>query len=121
MKTNDVTLKLIFGAIIFLFSLALAYFTANYVSQSNLLDYWLTLFLFGAGYLIVGMVIAQIYSISFGFLFSADVLILHLLFTNFGHWQDTSKSLAVLGILIVLYITAYLKFPDGKSTGASAK
>lgn len=116
MKTSDVTLKLIFGAIIFLFSLALSYFTANYVSQNNLLDYWLTLFLFGAGYLVVGMVIAQVYSISFGFLFSADVLILHLLFSNFGHWQDTSKSLALLAVLVILYIVAYLRFPDGSSS-----
>lgn len=112
MSSKDVILKFIFGIVIFLFSLALVYFTANYASENSYLDYWLTLVLFAAAYLIFGMLVAGIFAISFGFLFSADVVILHLLVANFGQWPDSTKALAVFGILVLLYIIAYFKFPD---------
>jgi len=73
------SLKIFFGLIIFLFSVALAYFTANYVSSSGYFDYWATLAIFGAAYVLIGIAVSMIFSISLGFLFAADVVILHLL------------------------------------------
>ncbi len=105
------SLKIFFGIIIFLFSVALAYFTASYVSTNGYFDYWATLAIFGAAYLLVGIAVSMIFSISLGFLFAADVVILHLLFQYYGQWADTLKLILVGGILVILYACAgiYLK------------
>ncbi len=105
-------LKIVFGLVIFLFSLALAYFTANYLSSSNLFDYWGTIAIFAGAYVLIGILVASIYSISLGFLFSADVLIVHLLFQYYGQWADIIKVIIVGGILIVLYITSGISLMD---------
>lgn len=109
------SLKIFFGLIIFLFGVALAYFTADYVSTSGYFDYWATLALFGAAYLLVGIVVSMIFSISLGFLFAADVVILHLLFQYYGTWADALKLILVGGILVVLYACAGLFLRDRSS------
>lgn len=106
------SLKLFFGAIIFLFSVALAYFTANYVSTNGYFDYWATLAIFGAMYVLIGIAVARIFSISLGFLFAADVVILHLLLQYYGTWADALKLILIGGILIVLYACAGVFLKD---------
>ena len=112
MIKKDEFLKVIFGLIIFLFSVALAYFTATYVQKSIDFDYWNVLLLFAGVYLVVGLITVKIYPISLGFLFSADVLILNNLYENFGNWDDIVKTLIVGGILIVLYLIAWFVLAD---------
>ena len=99
--------KVIFGFIIFMFSLALAYFTASYTSKEYVFDYWVALLLFGAAYIIIGAVIYQVFAVSLGFLFSADILILHLLLEKFGNtFSDLAKTAIVGCILLILYLVA---------------
>jgi len=105
-------LKLVFGFVIFLFSVALAYFTANYLSTNGLFNYWGTIAIFAGAYVLIGIVIASIYSISLGFLFSADVLIIHLLIQYYGQWADLLKVVILGAILIILYIAAAVSLGD---------
>ena len=95
--------KILFGTIILLFSTALAYFTANYVSTSGIFDYWGTIAIFACAYVVIGIGVSMIFAISLGFLFSADILVLNLLFQYYGHWADVIKLVMIGGILIILY------------------
>ncbi len=105
-------LKTVFGLVIFLFSSALAYFTANYLATMAIFNYWGVLAIFAGAYVLIGIVIASIYSISLGFLFSADVLIISLLFQYYGQWADFLKVIIVGIVLIVLYIAAGISLED---------
>lgn len=111
MKNNQ-SIKVFFGIVIFLFSLALAYFTASYMRTNNLFDYWGTLALFACAYVIIGIAISMIFSISLGFLFAADILILHLLFQYYGGWADVLKLTMIGAILVVLYAAAAFWLKD---------
>ena len=97
---------------IFLFSAALAYFTANYMKTNILFDYWGTVAIFACAYVVVGIVIMRIFPISLGFLFAADVLILHLLFNYYGDWADALKLTVTGVVLVILYATAALRLTD---------
>ena len=97
---------------IFLFSVALAYFTANYVSSGNYFDYWGTLAIFGGVYIVIGIAVSMILSVSLGFLFAADVLIVHLMLEYYGQWADVLKLVLVGTILVVLYICAAFLMKD---------
>ncbi len=116
-------LKIFLGTIIFLFGTALAYFTAGYVSTNHLFDYWGTIAIFGGAYVLIGMVVSSIFAISLGFLFGADVLILHLLLQYYGDWADFVK-LAVIGVILaILYVTAAIMMndlPEASATPAAA-
>ena len=105
-------LKTVFGLVILLFSLALAYFTANYLSTNSILDYWGALAIFACVYVLIGIAVVSIYSISLGFLFSADVLIIHLLFQYYGQWADVLKVDLVATILIILYVATMVGLRD---------
>jgi hypothetical protein len=110
MNTKDATLKVIFGVMIFAFSLALSYFAASYFEES--FDYWGVIMIFALVYIVVGVAVSSVLAISLGFLFSADILILNLLFENFGDFSDATK-VAVIGIvLIVLYAVTWFKFGE---------
>lgn len=98
--------KILFGTVIFLFSVALAYFTANYMSTNSIFDYWGTIALFSCVYVIIGIAIVMIFPISLGFLFAADVLILNLLVNYYGVWANVIKLTTIGGVLIVLYIAS---------------
>jgi hypothetical protein len=104
--------KTLFGLVIFLFSVALAYFTASYLRDNKLFDYWGAIAIFACAYVVVGIVISSIFSISLGFLFAADVLILQLLLEYYGRWANSLK-LSVIGIiLVILYTVASLSLKD---------
>ena len=106
---NDKLLKMIFGIVVFLFSLTLAYFTASYLSKEidKPLDFWLTIAMMGGLYVVAGILSAQIFSISLGFLFSADILILSALHNEFGNISEIYK-VSLIGIIIaILYIVAF--------------
>jgi hypothetical protein len=105
-------LKLVFGLVIFLFGSALAYFTANYLSTNGIFNYWGTIAIFAGAYVLIGIIIASIYSISLGFLFSADVLIISLLFQYYGQWADFLKVMIVGVVLIILYIATAISLGD---------
>ncbi len=104
--------KALFGIVIFLFSVALAYFTANYMKSNVLFDYWGTIAIFACAYVIAGIAIVMIFPISLGFLFAADVLVLHLLFNYYGGWADVLKLTTIGAVLIVLYLATAVWFKD---------
>ena len=106
------TIKILFGFVIFLFSLALGYFTANYLSSNSYFDYWGTLAIFAGAYVLIGVLVSMIFSVSWGFLFAADILIIHLLFQYYGQWADVLKLTTIGAILIILYIAAGLGLGD---------
>jgi|GEM_PF-2068168 len=101
-----------FGLIIFSFSLALAYFTASYVESASVFDYWGALLLMSAVYLIVGIAVYQVYAISLGFLFSADIMVIHLMSENFGDLDSPIKMFVVGGVLLVMYGFAWQFLKD---------
>jgi hypothetical protein len=111
-KNNTNALKLVFGVIIFAFSLAFAYFLASFTDKHAILDYWGTVMILAGLYIVVGVMVANIFPVSLGFLFSADILVLHALMTNFGDLYDVIKALFVGLILAVLYLVAWMWFPD---------
>jgi len=116
MSMDKNSFKVIFGAMIFLFSLALAYFSASYLSKEMSFDYWVALLLFAAVYIAVGAAVFQIFAVSLGFLFSADVLILHLMLEKFGDTFTNLAKAAIIGcILAILYIIA-LNYKENEST-----
>lgn len=110
MKNNFI--RIVLGMIIFLFGTALAYFTANYMDTSQGPNYWLTLAIFGAAYVLVGVVTSMLFPVSLGFLFSADVIILHVLFDQYGKIDEIYKALLVAFILFILYVFTWLKLGD---------
>ncbi len=123
-------IKILFGIIIFLFSVALAYFTAWHFGgqrsfwgapvypvyplgpadspvQYNGLDaFWTTLLIFGGAYILIGISVARIFPISLGFLFSADVTLLHALSDQYHGLDNGVKSLLIFFLLILLYLFA---------------
>jgi hypothetical protein len=105
-------LSLVLGVVVFSFSIALAYFTASYLRSQMLFDYWIALSFFALGYVFVGILVSLVFPVSLGLLFSADVLILHILFRYYGEWADPLK-LALSGfILLILYAVAGLVFQE---------
>ena len=112
MNSNQL-LKVIFGVVVFLFSLTLAYFAAGFMDDpgnvSKPLDFWLTMAIMGGFYIVAGILLAQIFSVSLGFLFSADLLILSALANNFGEIDEIYK-VALVGIIIaILYTVAFTR------------
>ncbi len=105
-------IKIVFGLIIFLFGSALAYFTANYVSASHVFDYWGTIAIFTGAYILAGIVVSSIFSVSLGFLFAADVLLLNLMMQYYGQWATNLKFLVIGFIIVVLYLAAGMRLKD---------
>jgi hypothetical protein len=105
-------LKFFFGFAIFLFALALSYFTADYLKSNNLLDYWGALALFAGIYVLLGIIVSMVFPISLGFLFSADILIINILLQYYGQWADLLKCLLVGAILLALYAATWIKLKD---------
>lgn len=121
MTEKNNLLKVVFGLIIFLFSLALAYFTAVYTEENTTVDFFGTLLMYTGVYLIIGVAISKIYPISLGFLFSADILLLHVMFENFGDLSDMIKAGVIGGIIIALYVVAWLMLPDINEMSGGSK
>src|SRR3989338_3425602 len=117
MKEQNIALKLVFGGVIFLFSAAFAYFAASYLQQEDVFNYWLVLFIFAVAYIIVGILVSSVFSVSLGLLFTADLLVLHNLFENFGDIDKLSRILIVGAILAVLYAVAWKVLDRGTSPG----
>lgn len=107
--------KIIFGFIIFAFSIALAYFVADYAQSTKAFDYWGALASFAFIYVVVGIMIRSIFPISLGFLFSADILILNLLINYYGKWTVETKLLIIGVILVALYSITYVTFRENDS------
>ncbi len=105
-------LKVVFGLIVFLFSGALAYFTATYLSDNHMFDYWGALAIFAGAYVLVGILVSMVFSISLGFLFAADVLILNLLHQYYGEWANELKLTLIGVILLILYVSSAMRFKD---------
>ncbi len=101
--------KIIFGCLIFLFSLALAYFIASYVDKIHAFDYYFTLAFIAIGYILCGLAVSQIYALSLGFLFASDVLILHVLASKYTQFETIYKTGLVAIMLIILYSFAWFK------------
>lgn len=105
-------LKIVFGGIIFLFSLALAYFSAAYFSSEEGMSFLSTLLIFGGAYLLIGIVTVSVLAISLGFLFSADIVILHVLSQGYEAYDQLLKVLILGTVLLVLYFFAWMKTKD---------
>lgn len=113
---KNVHLKIFFAFAIFAFALALSYFTADYLSANRYLDYWSTLILFSGLYILLGVLVSGIFPVSSGFLFSADILIIHILNEYYGEWSDYLKLLIVTAILICLYLVSWVYFKEGNNS-----
>jgi hypothetical protein len=117
-------MKLFFGGIIFLFAVALAYTTANYfyteAGPTHSSVYWFTLMIAGVIYILLGVVVSSVFPVSLGFLFSADVLILHTLGAKYGEIPDPAKTALVAIVLIILYVFAWKKLGDNQSSISAA-
>ncbi len=121
MNAKNLSLKIWFGLIIFAFSLALAYFTASYVQSSTQIDYWLVIEAFAGLFVLVGVAVSSIFPVSLGFLYSATVLIINVLFEKYDVIPDINKAVLLGAILIVLYLTALAKKEGGSMpTGTPA-
>ncbi|MDP3986171.1 MAG: hypothetical protein Q8P77_01945 [Candidatus Veblenbacteria bacterium] len=109
-KNKEQTIKVVFGLMIFAFSLALAYFIASYLRSNHYFDYWGALMIAGGLFITIGVFVSSIIPVSLGFLFSADILVLHVLMANFGDFADGIKVLFVGLILAILYLLAWSEF-----------
>jgi len=120
-------LKLLFGFIIFLFSLGLAYSTASYAASTGAqpfgedFNYWIVLACFGVAYVAIGIIIRNVYPVSLGFLLSADIIILHILFDKYHSIPDAVKLTILLCILTVLYVIAWEFIKDEKTSDFELK
>ena len=116
MSGKNTWMKLFFGGIIFLFAVALAYTTANYLDTGTLRthsgEYWLVLMVASIVYVLLGVTVSNVFPVSLGFLFSADVLILHTLGAKYGEIPDPAKTALVGVILVILYVFAWKKLGD---------
>ena len=101
-----------FFSIIFLFSTALAYFSASYIEHVSTVGYYVALLLFGAVYIILGIVLINIVPVSLGFLFPADILILHTLIQKYSAIDDIYKTIIIGVLLVAAYFFAWLKLRD---------
>jgi len=120
---NEQARKLVFGLMIFAFSLALAYFIAVYLRNNHYFDYWGALMIAGGIFITIGVFVSSIIPVSLGFLFSADILVLHVLMANFGDFSDGIKALFVGLILAILYLLAWSEFskPEFEQKSQKAK
>ena len=112
MTQKNALLRIIFGGIIFLFSLAFAYFTASYLAKTNALDYWFVLTISSIVYVVIGVIVSSVFPISLGFLFAADVLILHVLSQKIGVIPTVHKTALVGVVLLILYAFSWWKLED---------
>lgn len=122
MKSNGFKIGL--GILIFLFSTSLAYFTADYLdtpiqtggyysySVAHSGTYWLILLGAAALYIVVGIMISKLLPISLGFLFGADVLLLHTLFKEYGGIGEVYKTFIIGAVLVAAYLFAWYKLKD---------
>ncbi len=128
MSTKNTLLKVIFGGIIFLFALALAYAIASYFDRDFYAShymhsdsYWYTLMIAAGIYVAIGIAVSSVFPVSLGFLFSADVLILHVLGDQYGAIPQYAKLALVGSVLCMLYIFAWNKLRDVPSLGSTAQ
>ena len=113
MKGNSNTLlKIGFGLLIFMFALAFAYFSANYANSSKYMDYWYALAIFAGIYIVIGTFVSSIFPVSLGFLFSSTLLLLHVFSEKYADISDVFKSVLLGCILILLYLSAWIKTGD---------
>lgn len=103
---KNILLKVGFGFLIFAFALAFAYFTANYLETANHLNYWFALEGFAGLYVLIGILIATIFPVSLGFLFSASILVMHIFLDKYNDIADINKAILLGVILVILYLTA---------------
>lgn len=118
---KNTAVQLIFGGIIFLFGTALGYFTASYLSRSGTFTYENTLLMFGGAYLLVGVVLMKVFPVSLGFLFSADVFLLHVMGKDYRGYQNLMKALITGIIIVLLYLLAYWKLRDRSDEPAQVR
>ena len=118
MILKPATYRIVFGFIIFLFSLAFAYFTASYLQRAQQVDYWYVLAMASVIYIVIGIMTFKVFSVSLSFLFSSDILLINILFDNYGSFPTIGKA-ALLGILLVImYTFAWWKMKDTTPVGA---
>lgn len=110
MNQKNAAIKLIFGGVILLFGTALAFFTASYFKTNEVFSYWTTLVIFTGIYIFAGIVIHKIYSISLGFLFSGDILLLYVLGDNFGDINIWAKFMILVAVLAILYSITWVVY-----------
>lgn len=115
MKSHEY-IKAGLGALVFLFSLGLAYFSAEVFDNSEGVDhntlYWIVLLVSGGVYTLIGMFISRVLPVAFGLLLSASVLFGHTLLENYDKFDSELKMLVTGIILAVLYMLAFRKFSE---------
>lgn len=110
--------KIFFAVIIFLFSVSLAYFTADYIEGLNysggarMMGIGLTMLSFGLLYAVVGVFLYRIMPVSLALLLSADVALIDALARNYEKIEAMVR-VGIIGIvLVVLYLFAFYRCKD---------
>lgn len=118
MKVNYT--KLFFGIIVFLFSVSLAYFSADYLASGATATSpfmtdggrGLAMFGFGLLYAILGIALVRIMPVALGFLLSADVALLDALARNYDKIEGMYRVGMIGIVLIVVYLFAAYNCKD---------
>jgi hypothetical protein len=120
MNSKNTVIQLVLGGIVFLFSVALGYFTSDYLQRIGTLEYDKTMLIFGGAYILIGIALLRVFPVSLGFLFSSDVFLLYVLGREYRGYENLSKVLITGIIILLLYLLAYWKLKDTDATpGAS--
>lgn len=115
--------KIFFGIIIFLFSLSLAYFSADYFTSPSLgaapatLGWGFAMMCFGLFYAVVGVFLFRIMPVSLALLFSADIALLHALADSYNQIEGMYRVALIAIVLVVVYIFAWYRCKDSMMNG----
>jgi hypothetical protein len=118
MKVNYT--KLFFGVIVFLFSVSLAYFSADYLASGADANSMfvteggrgLAMFGFGLLYALLGVVLVRIMPVALGFLLAADVALLDALARNYDKIEGMYRVGMIGIVLVVVYLFAAFNCKD---------
>lgn len=120
--------KIFFGVIIFLFSVSLAYFAADYIEGIGRGAQWtsqmgmgLTMFCFGIVYAALGVFLYRILPVSLGLLLAADVALIDALARNYDKIEGIFRVGIIGGVLIVVYLFALYRCKDHMAGLASQR
>jgi hypothetical protein len=115
---KNATAKIFFGIMIFAFSLALAYFSADYFSSDAGMGafaaggWGLIMFGFGLLYAIAGVLLVRVLPVSLALLFSADVALLHALARNYNSIEGMYRVGMIAVVLVIVYLFAWYRCKD---------
>ncbi len=125
--------KIFFGVIVFLFSTALAYFSADYFTGGQVLfsgaavtagqttSPGFVMFIFGLIYAVAGVLLVRVIPVSLGILLAADVTLLDALARNYDSIEGMYR-VGLIGLVIVfVYLFAWFRCKDSMLSGGTTE